>query len=275
MKAEWIVVNFGSQDQNKRIVDNLREMGRVVHTPTLKQALDSDLKWEERGLPDHKNVVVYGSITSTDVLTKDYGYLSWLDLEQTDCTAYYARFGKYLVQDPYVMLPLGELRRRWDWLYERFGEDGHLFVRPSANDKAFTAKCIERRDCVYFDKAGQDPATLIVVSRPVLITREYRLFMHHKKYLSGSLYKVAGQLLKSGDVPEEVVKFSEMVATQCHYQGLPPVWVMDVAEVGDEWKVLEVSGSSCAGFYEADYKKVLQAISEEADKVFTRAALEQ
>lgn len=268
MKAKWLIVATGRDEDNERICQAARDLGREVRKVSIKDVFEGTNLYSA----DDPAVVVYGSVWSTEHITKTYPWITWMDLESTTCSAYYPRFGQYLMQDPYHMLPLGDLRRMWDYLYSLYGEDEHLFVRPNENDKAFTAKCITKRDCIYFDRAGQPENMIVVVSRPKRITIEYRLFMHHKKFLTGSIYKVEGQLLKSDVIPPAVIEFAEKAAAQGHYEGLPPVWVMDVAELLDAvrpYRVLEVSGSCCAGFYAADHNKIIAAISAEADTLLS------
>lgn len=263
MSLKWIVVDTDNPDDIEKICESIREVGDQPKKATLKQAYT-----DSRSVWDSNDVVVYGPVQPTLHLTREQGWLSWLDLDAVSCVKYYAHFGRYLVQREYVMLPVGDLRRRWSWLYNLLGEDGELFVRPASNDKRFTAKCIPLKDCVYFSRGGVAPETLVVVSRPRVLTREYRLFMHGQLYLTGSVYREEGKLHKSPDVPESLQRWSETVAHFCHYPELPPVWVLDVAEVDGEYAVLEVSGSSCAGWYAADHIKIAQAVSQEAAKVF-------
>lgn len=264
--VHWLVIDTGRPEDVKRVADAVEAEGHPCRTVSLKDVYEN---------PDNKlwsedDVVVHGPVKPTDYLCKTRGWLAWLDLNQTTCRKYYSYFGQWLLQDKYVMLPIGDLRRQWDFLYKLFGEDEHLFVRPDENDKMFTAKCIDRREVSHFERAGLAPETLVVVSRPRRIAAEYRIFMHRGVYLTGSLYKVDGQLMKLPDVPKEIQVFAELAATH-RYRELPPVWIMDVCEIVDKqkYRIVEVSGSSCAGFYESDHAKIVQATSIEAELFFT------
>lgn len=272
-QVEWVVVETGKEADVDLMVAAVKATGRTCYRVSMKQVFDSDLNFWERGIPLHRNVVCWGPINSIQELGDKYGFMTFMDLGHIDCLKYYAHFGQYLVQSEYVMLPIGDLRRRWDSLEKQLGEDRSLFVRPNQNDKMFTAKCITKRDLIYFDRAGLDLKTLVVVARPKKIKQEWRLFFQGTNFLTGTQYRKDGELFKEEGVPEMFLEQAKQIAERCHYPELPPVWVMDIAEVEDypTIQVLEVSGSACAGFYDADHIKIINAISEEATKAYGKS----
>jgi len=91
---------------------------------------------------------------------------AWCTQENQDCAAYYARFGRFLLNQQYVILPGVEAIRQADWLFRVFGSDcGELFIRPTGCQKLFVGRCVSQEDFRHaLSPALYDPQTLIVFS---------------------------------------------------------------------------------------------------------------
>lgn len=272
MEAGWVLVNT-EQEQDiariARIAEAVRKSGREATILSIKEAYDDN--FSERH-PAKKEIVLCGPVRPVLHLSGRKEWLSWLNLEKIKCSTYYAAFGQFLLNARYYMLPLAEVRRRYDMIIDSFYREETLesfFMRPDQNDKSFNAGVMSRKD--VSDILRVTPAdTLCVVAPVIRIRKEYRCFVHRKTYLTGSLYKENGAITKSSEIPEEVIRFVNNVGHLYVDGELPPVWVMDVGQTASGLGVLEVSGSSCAGFYEADHDLIVGAINKEADKYFEK-----
>jgi hypothetical protein len=188
-------------------------------------------------------------------------------MEIFSCRRYYGNWGQYLFQRKYMMLPLGEVLRKKDWLYETLASDGHLFIRPDANNKMFDGELIavENFELWRLHVEGViDNHSLCVVSQPRPIDVEWRMFMRRGKVVTGSTYRVNRELDRNGEVPQEVVEFAETVAT-VPYPDLPPVYALDVAKSEGQLYLMEIGSVNCAGYYGSDVSKIVRAASEEAE----------
>lgn len=70
---------------------------------------------------------------------------AWCNPATLDCAAYYAYFGRHLLNERYAILPGVEAIRQADWLFDTFARDGsRVFVRPAACDKLFVGRAVAR-----------------------------------------------------------------------------------------------------------------------------------
>ncbi len=73
---------------------------------------------------------------------------AWCTPENLDCTAYYAHFGKFLLNQNYAVMPGVEAIRQRDWLFSTFGRGDEVFARPTSCHKLFVGRCITRESFV-------------------------------------------------------------------------------------------------------------------------------
>ena len=66
----------------------------------------------------------------------------WCNFEDLACTKYYSFFGKYLLNSNYTILPIAEAIRQCESLFDLFGVNGEIFVRPDAVDKSFSGRLV-------------------------------------------------------------------------------------------------------------------------------------
>lgn len=136
--------------------------------------------------------------------------------------------------------------------------NGTAFVRPIEDNKAFTGQVFGPD--AFADWKRDTPALhdIEVIASPVKkIYREYRLFFVAGAYVSGSLYKQAGQPLASADVDPETVDYATKIAS---------IWqpaeafVVDVALTDDGWRVIEFNNINSSGFYASDVQRLVAAV---------------
>lgn len=145
----------------------------------------------------------------------------------------------------------------WDW----------VFLRPVLDDKAFTGITLSKHD--FHDWKMQysiiEPGlstplhkdTVIMVSPAQDIQAEYRMFVVDREVVTGSLYKRQYTTLYDENVDNDVYWFAASMAQQWEPAD---AYVLDIARVNDELKVLEVNTINSAGFYHADPQKIVMAL---------------
>jgi hypothetical protein len=264
MKAKWLMLLYGYDHELNAIHAAIERSGREVKC--LKYVPhDRDSVY-----PENDCVVLNGPIFLVMDAMKNRGWVptAWMDMEVLSCRSYYSAWGDHLLQKDYLMLPLGEVRRRRDWLYELLGNDGTLFVRPDANSKRFDAEKIARENfeawSQQLDRAMIEPSALCVVSRPRPIEIEWRMIMRRGKYVTGSSYRVEGEVDRTVPPTADVVRFSEKIAA-IPFEGLPPVYVLDVCVTKGEFAVVEMGSVNVAGYYNCDHDAIIEAVSKEAE----------
>jgi hypothetical protein len=143
-------------------------------------------------------------------------------------------------------------------------EDKLFFLRPCADDKAFTGCVLPFGEIsTWMDNIlGASPEfknTLIAVSEPLGITNEWRLYIVNNKVSSGSLYRHNFQSVRSPNVPSEVIDFAEKMTAQW---SPAPLFTLDVAQSGDSLYVNEMGCLHSCGFYASDVFKILSDIND-------------
>ncbi len=149
---------------------------------------------------------------------------------------------------------------------------GTLFLRPTADSKAFTGATFdkenwERTKAAYIDESSY-PAfnadTDIQVSTPKRIEKEIRLWVVDGEIVTGSYYSLGGKSFYSSDVEPAALEFAMSVISR---GALADAFVLDVCMSGGEWKVVEAGCINHAGFYDADLGRVVEAVERKFNPV--------
>jgi hypothetical protein len=176
-----------------------------------------------------------------------------------------ASLGSRLLNSNYVLIPIGELERRWQSLQISLG-GSPLFVRPDRSEKSFTGQVVldlgrfKQREGCYLDE--MDPSDLVVVAlgRKDIIS-EYRLVVVDDEVVCGSSYRCNGGLDTSIKPPEMVTAFAQ--ETVGILRGRPHAFMLDVAVTDDrDFHVVELNSFSCGSWYGADPELVTKAIHD-------------
>lgn len=193
--------------------------------------------------------------------------LVWCDWESLSCHTYYAKYGKYLIQEEYGFYPFAEIPRIKDFLYKTYGFKNKIFMRPDTGDKSFTGTVIGEPEFEYQYKIAQARSKntdLCVVSKPTLIHSEYRFVIANRKVVAGSLYRIGGMLLPNKEYPEEAAALAEEIATVWSPH---PIFVIDIAKLRNgEYRLMEIGMINGAGLYCCDARSIIGATAEIATR---------
>lgn len=275
MNAKWLIVNVGKQESLNQLFYGIQEAGRQADVVSLKEFNDMmEVRDDGRAC-----VVSVGSIWANTTLKRmrPNWVGNWHDETLFTCRRYYSFWGKHLTQRDYVMLPLSEVERRKEWVFDKVGIEDDVFIRPDSGAKDFTGTVVSR---AQFDSwlnvvKEYNPADLLcVLAPPQSIDRELRLVVKDRKVVAGATYKIAKHmsqepLSESDGMMDRVVEFTEMVLAD-NPPPLPPVHVIDIALQGDRLSILEVGCFCCAGLYCIDHRLIAKAVSEAAEEEFAR-----
>lgn len=265
-EVKWLLETEVFQDESDQLVTTLKEMGIPHKVCTFGKPYEDYLT----EFAEEDCVVFHGSLQFAHLLQRKAKWIPgvYCNLPKFEATYYYPRFGKHLLNSEYIMLPFGDLRRRKGFLYCVVGRNGHLFVRPNSGFKTFTGFVVSEQD---FEKEMKglalrlDPEQLILAAEPVQIGREWRLVVVGNQVVAATQYKHGHDLTRTRDVPQEVLDYGQEVVNTVNYQP-DRAWTLDICESGERLWVLEVGSFSCAGLYDCDPKKVIEAVNAVALK---------
>ncbi len=216
---------------------------------------------------DDEPVMVYGSMNLMKWLLRKQKWprLAWYDFARLRCQSYYAKWGPFLLQRSYAFLPLAEINRRRDWVFQTFGRTSSVFIRPDDNAKSFGGGLVnltrfdEWYELVNFYNPGPD--CLAVVSAPEKIQAEWRFVIARRGVITGSQYRLEGKEQVLPDYPAEAAAFAESVAGANDFDP-HPMYVMDIALTEDGYRLVEIGSVCCASLYACDLEKILNAVRE-------------
>lgn len=205
-------------------------------------------------------VIVMGSVTLAEVAQRR-GWLPGGCLSpEFNYAAYLSAWGNRMLNWDAKVVPFDAVPP----------QDDLFFLRPLEDNKAFAGRVVDYkeystwRDQVVRLGHDADPRlradTGVVYSTPKDIFREFRFWVVGRNIVTGSLYKI-GDRVEYCSVPigEEALQFAE----ECVALWQPrDFFMLDIAQTGDGYKIVEAGTLPCAGFYSANVGKIVESIEE-------------
>lgn len=256
VRLTWIVEAGIYGDEIQPLLVEIRRQGMEVELVPFKVL--------QKGLPvpDGACVIAYGTFPFARQvqLHSKWSPGAWANLTNLECTTYFAYVGRFLLNQPYIILPGAEAIRQQDWIYETFGPD-EVFVRPSGCTKIFTGRCIYQDDFSSgLSVTRFDPATLVVIASPRQIQREWRLVVAGDEIVAASQYALEGAKAVQPGCPGEVTAFVEAMLREVKWRP-DPIFMMDVCESDGRLWLVELNGFSCSWIYGCGVKAVVDAVA--------------
>jgi hypothetical protein len=217
-------------------------------------------------------VIGYGTLPFARQIQLHHRWVpgAWCTPENLDCAAYFAYFGKFLLNQHYAIMPGVEAIRQRDWLFSVFGREEQVFARPTSCHKLFVGRLINRDD---FNSAlaptCYDPLTLVVVAPPKPVAREWRLIVIRDRVIAGSQYAESGARAIAPDCPNEVRSFTEAMLREVRWCP-DPIFMLDVCESEGHLWLVELNSFSCSWLYQCDLSTVVAEASKLAGELWEK-----
>ncbi len=236
----WLIDADLFEGYRDQLVEAIHDQG---HDAKLIRAPSPPFRWDDVGcsyretFPENSCVISHGDI---ELVTRIRHERRWTPgafcaVENFTFASYACHYGRHLLNRDYVMLPFGELDRCRDFLFDRLGRDGRIFVRPDSPLKLFTGQVATRETFVAdleFMSFYEFPAnSLVVVSSPKSIRKEWRFVVADGKIVAGCQYKNGDVFDCQPDYDDDALKFAASIAA-IDYEP-DPVWVMDICKTPD------------------------------------------
>ena len=150
---------------------------------------------------------------------------------------------------------------------ESHSENSQWFLRPNEDDKSFSGTVlsfVELKKMACNLQESNNPylttETVISVSSPKIIEKEWRHFIVDKKVISSSRYMLNGQLnISTSDIPDELIKFVEQ---SCIEYVPHNIFVMDTAFCNNKFSIIECNCFNGTGFYNHDIVKIFRTVNK-------------
>ncbi|MEM9761290.1 MAG: ATP-grasp domain-containing protein [Pseudomonadota bacterium] len=171
----------------------------------------------------------------------------------------------YLLNGPEALfLPLQDVPAR-------LTGDGTLwFMRPVDDSKAAPGRVYEARQLIALAEKvltlGEDEIpqgslrhdTALMLSTPVRIFKEWRVWVVNDRIVTASLYKEGARVVYRQEIDPDALAFAEeMVRLNPAYQ---TAYVIDICRCETGLKLLETNCINAAGFYAADLERLATAL---------------
>jgi hypothetical protein len=275
MKPKWLIEHFDDKNGTRDLIAEVRRQGYEVSTieyePLQKGSIDA--------IGPEECVITQTSIDVARQIMKEKKWVPgpWLTAKNYECTSYYPHLGKFLLNDPYVMMPRKEIPRHLSLLHKWVGKDLKLFIRPNSGLKPFTAQVfncscdvkLANEEGIWktplFDKDWHwveeftEPDTLIVIAGPKKIQAEYRFVIAGTDVVTGCTYMpeiAVGYTQAARDLAAEVAKA---------YQP-DPMFIVDICFDGEKYWLMEIGAFSVAGLYACKMEDIVPAAVKMAKK---------
>lgn len=267
MKPKWVIEDFEPDNKFGELAEEVKRQGMecevIRYTPFQSGSYDI--------FEDTDCVLFQGSINLAQQLLREKKWIpnAWLTAKNYECTTYFAHFGKYLLNDHYIILPRAEATRQMDRIFHEYlGKYEAVFCRPNSGLKPFTAGVFHTLNIKSFwdwVEEFTEPDALIVFSTPKEILCEWRFICANKEIITGCQYEKDKGLSFSHGYPEEAKAFAQEIASNKFQPD--PMYTIDVCLNADkEYKLLEINSFSCAGLYACDMGVIVERASEIALK---------
>ncbi len=216
----------------------------------------------EPTVPDPNNVVMFGS------------YSLWRYAENKSYWPGVFKISPFVEEDvwhPYLLNGVDALFLTVQEVPEKLPEDDKLwFVRPVADSKEeagrvkssgeiiATAKNVLSLDLEDIPIGSLRHNTQLMLTEPVRIEKEWRLWAVDGRIVTYSLYKEGSRVVYRHEIDDDALEFSQhMVDLNPDYS---QAYVIDVCRTATGLKLLETNCLNAAGFYAADLVKLASAI---------------
>lgn len=259
MGVTWLVEDLGGGTADW-LLDAARDAGCPAHRW-------DDAWWDEPGLAARfaDPVVFQGSLGNAARIAAHGGWQpgAFCDAAALRFSAWAPGLATALVSRRWVCTTVRELASDPGRIAALLDEPSDLFVRPDSPLKPFSGRVLAvdeiSLDALDYDFYYDDLDLPVVAAPAVPVGAEWRFVVVAGRVVAASGYVADGRRPFAEPVPAAVGHLAHMVAAQT--AAVAPVYVLDLAEVGGEVRVVELNPFSGADLYHCDRAAVVDAVN--------------
>jgi len=267
MNVKWLIEEHKDLD-NKDLIPELKKQG--IEYKTVKYIPFEGGNYNV--FPEKDCVIVYSTLNLAKQIQRNKQWIPgvYCNFNNFKCSTYYSHWGGFLLNQDYTMMPLLDFVRHKDAVYDRFGVDDCVFMRPNSGAKTFNGAVFPKEE---IDKeidtikcyAGKDlDQILVIISTPKKIDCEWRVVVASRKVIALSQYKKDGKLDLGDDGHHGYFAMTQAQEIAKHKWQPDRVYTLDICLNNGVHSLLEANSFSCSGLYRCNYKAIVQMVSLEA-----------
>lgn len=163
------------------------------------------------------------------------------------------RVGDQLLNQEFLIGELQELNPTWE----------QFFIRPTGNTKLFGGMTVTQKDFLEWKERENHPDSpysgqSLLVSETKEILAEYRFFVVGNTVVTGSSYKVNGEL-NTGLFPStDVWNYAQDMVDRFR---IADAFVIDIAETGEGLRIVEYNSFNTSGLYACDEELIVRQMN--------------
>lgn len=278
--VKWLIEEGTFSEDITPIVEEIRSQGMIVET--VKYRPFESGEYNQFGPEDC--VIVLGSINLVRQIQRQKPWIpgTFANFHNFDCLVYYAYFAEHLWNNPYYIMPLAEVKRRFNSLQL---EHGQLFIRPSNGTKPFTGQILDYESLVKYQDQYGKPELTVVLAPAKDIKGEFRIFVAGDKILGGSMYYDFQGNYNTAPIkylPEDIAKLDYLhlyESKDFSFDDKLSIWAVSYAQAllkAVSWRpdkifamdiglspsgissLIEINSFSCSGWYKTPPKLLVQ-----------------
>ncbi len=150
-------------------------------------------------------------------------------------------------------------------------QSGSFFIKPDTDTKEFAGQVIDAAAFSTWYAGMVESGYLsgndfpVVLSSPKKLGCEWRVVVVDGKIVTSSLYRQWQQVMAERHIIPQV----EEVVMAAHARFQPAdAYVIDVAQHGDDYRIIEYNTLNSAGLYECDARAVIDAVTAFVEKTY-------
>lgn len=273
MKVNWIVEKNLFPEYEEQLVQFIKSSNTNCYFFD-DSNYDFDLIKNIKNKYTEKDAVIfYGSLQNGQKIYRQTNLNPgvYLTVENYECYKYYGYYGDELMNESYMMLGLNDLYRLKDRIIRKYKDK--FFIRPSNGYKTFPGQTI---DCEEFDKdynsliqsyGGLDMTQLILLSPYKKITSESRFAVIDGEIVDGCIYMIDGEKITEKLFDQLAFNYVNKIKDLYHPDD---AFTLDIAfnEKSKKYKVLEINSLCCAGLYQMNIEKIVNAMNKMVIKTY-------
>ncbi len=274
MKVKWLIEDYEQDSSLQPLMNEVKAQGMDLKIVKYKPFESGEFNQ----YPNEDCVVFYGTLNLGKQLSRQKGWIPgvYCNFQNLCCVTYYSYWAKYLFNRDYIILPLLEIKRREKYVFDTFGIDNCIFIRPDSGAKTFTGQILKReeidKEFKLFESYAAKPLDQIftIISSPKIIDKEWRFVVVDKKVIASSQYKdnVKNTIREQDLEVEAIIKegcnigarsFADKVARDPWQPDR--VYTLDICQQDGVWFLLEANSFSCSGLYKCNPKPIVKEVS--------------
>lgn len=133
-------------------------------------------------------------------------------------------------------------------------KEEEYFIRPLNDDKSFNGGIYNQNT---FNYDGD-----VIIAPLKHINKEHRFFVIDGQIIGASLYKINGTLATSNIIDNQVLDFAKEMIEKFKFPG----FVIDIATVDNNQKIMELNCLNAAGFYDINLYHFINSVTDYYEK---------